>query len=98
MTTAINNDLEFLLRVSERVHLPPSVVQSVLNVAIDEMGWPEIDAFNKEVRRGQDICEDAGGFWLRCIGRLFGVKSPQDEVKTYRSAMNSMIRKAVENG
>lgn len=83
--------LEYLLRVSERVHLPPSVIQSVLNVAIDEMGWPEIDAFNKEVSKGQDVCEDAGGYLLRCIGRLFGAKPERDEVTTYKDAMKVMV-------
>ncbi len=97
MTTEMKSDLEFLLRVSERVHLPPSVIQSVLNVAIDEMGWPQIDAFNRELRKGQDFCEDAGGYLLRCIGRLFGAKSERNEVNTYKGAMKAIVREAVEN-
>jgi hypothetical protein len=86
---------DFLMRVSQRVALPPSVVQSVLNVAIDEMGWPEINAFNEERSKGQSIYEDAGGFCLRFIGRLFGAK-PRDEVLSYRDAMKAMVAQAIK--
>ncbi len=84
---------DFLIRVSKRIHVPPSVVQSVLNVAIDEMGWPEINAFNEERAKGQSIYEDAGGYCLRFIGRLFGAK-PKDAVVTYREAMTAMLAAA----
>lgn len=86
---------EFLIRVGKRVSLPPSIVDSVLRVAIDEMGWPEINAFREERTRGQSINEDAGGFFLRFIGCLFGVK-PKDEVITYKNAMQAMVKKAKE--
>lgn len=83
------------MRVGKRVALPPSVVDSVLRVAIDEMGWPEINAFREERAKGQDIFEDAGGYFLRFIGCLFGVK-PKDDVAIYRNAMEKMVDKAME--
>lgn len=61
--------------------------------AVDRMGWPEIHAFNEERAKGQSVYEDAGGFVMRCIGRLFGVK-PRDEVVSYQDAARAMIEKA----
>lgn len=61
--------------------------------AVDRMGWPEIHAYNKERAKGQSVHEDAGGYVMRCIGRLFGVK-PRDEVVTYREAARAMVEKA----
>lgn len=85
---------EFLIRVSERVALPPSVVQSVINIAIDEMGWEEIGAYNKEMKRHQQINEDAGGFILRCIGALLGAK-PRDNLLSYKEALTVMVKTAI---
>jgi len=68
---------------------------AVLERAIDRMGWAEIDAFNAEFRRGQDIYEDAGGFFIRAIKRLFGLPG-RDQVTTYKDAMRAMVKKAQE--
>lgn len=65
-----------------------------LELAIDRMGWPEIRAFQEELRRGQDVFEDAGGFWKRAIRRLFGLPSPYSEVTTYQQAARAMVEKA----
>ncbi|MGM4906303.1 hypothetical protein AB8B21_05500 [Tardiphaga sp. 866_E4_N2_1] len=66
----------------------------VLEAAINRMGWPEIHAFNDERRRGQDIYEDAGGFWMRAIRRLFGLPSPYSEIETYQQAARRMVAEA----
>lgn len=68
--------------------------KALLEEAVDRMGWPEIHAFQNELRRGQDIREDAGGFMMRAIRRLFGLPSPFNEVETYRQAMAKMIEEA----
>jgi hypothetical protein len=41
--------------------------RALLESAIDRMGWPEINAFHAELKRGQDVREDAGGFIIRCL-------------------------------
>lgn len=72
--------------------------EEALEAAIDRMGWPEIDAFQSELRKGQDYREDAGGFMMRAIRRLLGLPSPADEVTTYQAAARAMVAKAVTNG
>lgn len=67
--------------------------EGILRRAIDRMGWPEIHAFHAELRRGQDIHEDAGGFMLRAIKRLFGIKS-EIPVTTYQEAARAMFKDA----
>jgi hypothetical protein len=58
--------------------------------AIDRMGWPEIHAFQEELRKGQDIYEDAGGYFIRAIKALFGVR-PGDPVTAYQDAARAML-------
>jgi hypothetical protein len=64
--------------------------RQALEEAIDRMGWPEIHAFEDELRKGQGVREDAGGFMLRAIKALFGLKP--DTVETYRNAMRAMLK------
>lgn len=66
-----------------------------LEDAVDRMGWPEIHAFQDELRKGQDYREDAGGFMMRAIRRLFGLPSPGSEVETYQDAARAMVAKAM---
>jgi hypothetical protein len=61
-----------------------------LERAIDRMGWAEINAFNE--RAYQDVYEDAGGFLLRKIKRLFGIR--RDPVLTYQDAARAMVEEA----
>lgn len=69
--------------------------EEALDAAVDRMGWPEIHAFQDELRKGQDYREDAGGFMMRAIRRLFGLPSPVSEVETYQDAARAMIAKAM---
>lgn len=65
--------------------------EDVLRKAVWRMGWPEIKAFQDELSKGQDVREDAGGYFMRAIGRLFGVKPERDEVTTYQDAAMAII-------
>jgi hypothetical protein len=60
-------------------------------VRTSDIGWPQIHAFQDELRRGQDIYEDGGGFFVRCILALLG-RRKQDSVTTYRCAADALIR------
>ena len=64
--------------------------REALEQAIERMGWPEIHAFQDVLRNGQGVQEDAGGFMLRAIKALFGLKP--DTVETYRDAMRAMLK------
>jgi hypothetical protein len=61
--------------------------EEALERAIDRMGWPEINAFQE--RLSLDVYEDAGGFMLRKIKRLFGIR--RDPVLTYQDAARAML-------
>lgn len=58
--------------------------------AIERMGWPEIQAFMEEP--GQSPHEDAGGYLLRKIKALFGIKP--DRLETYREAAQRLVAEA----
>lgn len=55
----------------------------------DDLGWPDIHRFQNAMRNGQGVCEDAGGFWVRCIKALFGIKA--DPVETYQEAVRRLL-------
>jgi hypothetical protein len=59
-------------------------------VRADDLGWPEIRAFEAELDKGQDIREDAGGFFIRAIMALFGRK-PTDPVTNYQQAAQALL-------
>ena len=64
----------------------------VLERAIDRMGWDEINAYDTEMRKGQGICEDAGGYVLRGLRRLFGLPGKDEEIVTYQQAARAMLK------
>lgn len=70
--------------------------REILERAIARMGWPEIHAFQDEMRKGQGVREDAGGFIMRGLRRLFGLpqKDEDREILTYQRAAKAMIEKA----
>lgn len=72
-------------------HDGPDQERQILEAAVDRMGWPEIRAYQTELRKGQDIYEDAGGFFMRALRRLFGLPNPYSEVVTYQDAARAMI-------
>lgn len=72
-----------------------SDARAALEAAVNQMGWPEINAYRAEMRKGQDIYEDAGGYFLRAIRRLFGLPEKDEEVITYQRAARAMIEEQV---
>lgn len=58
----------------------------------DHLGWPDIRRFETELRRGQRIHEDGGGFFMRCVMTLFG-KRP-NPVETYQDAARRLLQEA----
>lgn len=62
-----------------------------LEAAVAHMGWPEIRAFMAERGKGQSVFEDAGGYLMRCIRRLFGLPELDEEVISYQRAVSAMI-------
>jgi hypothetical protein len=65
--------------------------RAVLERAVARMGWNEIHAFRDELHKGQSIFEDAGGYLMRCIRRLFGLPVEDREVVNYRQAIQRMV-------
>lgn len=62
----------------------------------EELEWQDIDAYEAELRKGQSIREDAGGYFLRCLKRLIGYKIPDEDVITYRKAAKALIDRIAE--
>jgi len=58
----------------------------------DDLGWPDIRRFQDALREGQGVREDGGGFFVRCIKALFGIKA--DPVETYREAARRLLKEA----
>lgn len=56
----------------------------------EDIGWPQIRAFQEALRGGQCVREDGGGFFSRCIMALFGAKP--DPVETYQLAAARLLR------
>ena len=54
-----------------------------------DIGWPEIRAFQDELHHGQGVCEDGGGFFVRCIMAIFGKKP--DPVENYQQAAARLL-------
>ena len=58
----------------------------------DHLGWADIHRFNAELRRGQGVREDAGGFFVRCLMALFGKR--HSEIETYQEAARRLLKEA----
>lgn len=61
-------------------------------VRSEDIGWDEIHAYQDELRKGQDIYEDAGGFFSRALMAMFG-KRP-DPVTNYQNAVQALLEAA----
>lgn len=66
--------------------------QQTIAAAIDRIGWPEIHRFQDELRKGQSYDEDAGGFMLRAIARLFRIRRRRDPVVTHQDAARALFK------
>lgn len=90
---AILDKHRVLFRAAQKAYereIGPHREYQALERAVERMGWPEIHAFYEERKKGQSLNEDAGGFAIRALGRLFGV-APKTEVETYQAAARRMI-------
>ena len=85
---AFNEEYKWTERIRSR---PTFGEQEVLERAIERMGWKQIHAYEAEMRKGQDIYEDAGGFIIRGLACLFGVKPNKPTIQTYQDAARAMI-------
>ena len=57
----------------------------------DNLEWQDIHRYEEEIKKGQSIFEDAGGYFLRCLKRLIGYNIPDEEVLNYRQAAKALI-------
>ena len=53
------------------------------------LGWPDIRRFDAEIAKGQGIHEDGGGYFIRAIKALFGIKV--DPVESYQQAAKRLL-------
>lgn len=70
--------------------------QWAIERALARMGWNEINAYNREWATNQQD-DDVGGWWIRCLSRLFGVKRPLRcawELGRYHRAARAMVQQA----
>ncbi len=58
-----------------------------------DLGWDDIRRYHDELKKGQDIYEDGGGFFLRAIRVLLRIQKP-DTVTTYQTAATEMLKNA----
>lgn len=68
-----------------------------LDEALEAFGLPRItqemrDAYWREVRKGQSVYEDAGGYLWRCWRAAFGL--PVEEPYTYKQAIADLTEAA----
>jgi hypothetical protein len=64
-------------------------------IRAEDIGWPEIRAFQEQLNHGQGVREDGGGFFVRCIMALFG-REPADPVENYQQAAARLLREVQE--
>jgi len=83
-------DQTLYARVGRECGVSKGVVDGIVTALIAEMGWEQIDAFNRELRRGQAE-DDAGGFMLRAIGKLIGARGRYDHLEPYKRGVQAMF-------
>jgi hypothetical protein len=55
----------------------------------DKIDWTDIHRFHDEAKKGQDIYEDAGGYFVRKIKALLRIKV--DPVTNYQNAAKALL-------
>lgn len=86
-----HHDQSLMARVARRCRMSTEQAQQVADTLIDEMGWEEINRFYDEKSFGQAE-DDAGGFVLRCIGKLFGARGRYDDLTAYKVRARAAIK------
>ena len=85
-----HEDQSLYARVGRECGVSKGVVDGIVTALLAEMGWEQINAFNRELRRGQ-IEDDAGGFMLRAIGKLIGARGRYDHLDQYKRGVRAMF-------
>jgi hypothetical protein len=68
-------------------------IDDAVESLISHMGWEQVKAFQNEMRRGQ-LYEDAGGYFIRAIGKLFGARGRYDELDIYKRAAKEATKES----
>lgn len=85
-----HQDQSLYARVSYRTGHSKGKLDEITAAFVDEMGWDEVKAFNAEIRRGQ-LYDDAGGYLVRCIGKLFGARGRFDQLSNHRRRLANVF-------
>ncbi|WP_435008076.1 hypothetical protein P12x_005346 [Tundrisphaera lichenicola] len=85
-----HHDQTLCARVGRECGVSKGVVDGIVTALIAEMGWEQINAFHRELRRGQ-VEDDAGGFILRAIGKLMGARGRYDHLEPYKNGLLAMF-------
>lgn len=76
----------------------PSARDGIYTIDVNMIGWQEIRAFEAALAHGQSVYEDAGGFMVRALRSLLGIKpDPDARVHTYRAAAMALLEKCVKD-
>lgn len=59
-----------------------------------DIGWPEIRAFQENLRYGQAVREDGGGFFARCLRALLRLPAPNYVVENYQDCARRLLEEA----
>lgn len=84
--------MDIIDRVAARTGFAKSSIQIMLDSFVEELSWDELHLYFAELRKGQSIREDAGGYFIRCIKRLFGYPVADEEIITYQKALSALIQ------
>ena len=87
-----NAKLSLLQFAAKTAGVTPEQAEEVLETIVANLGWPEIHAMQAELRRGQDIYEDAGGFFIRAYRMLFGLPRIDWEIQNYQQAVRTLLK------
>lgn len=85
-----HHDQTLFARVARECGVSKGVVDGIATALIAEMGWEQINAFHRELRRGQAE-DDAGGYMLRAIGKLIGARGRYDHLELYKRGVKAMF-------
>lgn len=87
----MTDKVDIITKVAYATCLPTEKVKQVLEAYTDNLGWDQLHKYHEELRRGQCVYEDAGGYFIRAIKALFGCKIRRDELETYQEATRRLI-------
>jgi hypothetical protein len=77
-----------------QLNISKETIQLVADTLIHNMSWQDIDNYHAEFRKGQ-IYEDAGGYFLRCVGKLIGAKSKYCDLYNHKKSLKDTLNREV---